>query len=201
MKYRLIGLMLITIAVTGCNLTQKTSSENNSVESTAMSNSKITENDLNHLRYCVVLAEEALEAGDEPFGSILVNQNNEMIATARNRVNEINALAHPEIELANWAAENLSEEERRNTTMYTSGEHCPMCAAAHGLVGLGKIVYLSSTEQLGNWLNEVNSEPAPINFIPIENIIKNSPIYGPVNGRLLQEIKDLQLKYQANNEN
>jgi len=25
--------------------------------------------------------------------------------------------------------------------MYTSGEHCPMCAAAHGWVGIGKLVY------------------------------------------------------------
>jgi tRNA(Arg) A34 adenosine deaminase TadA len=155
--------------------------------------------DLKHLKHCLVLAEEALKAGDEPFGSILVNQKNELIATARNRVNEINVLAHPEIELANWAAENLSEEERKKTTMYTSGEHCPMCAAAHGWVGLGKIVYLSSAEQLGKWLEEINAKPAPINFIPIEKIIKNITIKGPVSGELLQKIKDLQLKYHKNN--
>jgi tRNA(Arg) A34 adenosine deaminase TadA len=155
--------------------------------------------DLKHLKHCLVLAEEALKAGDEPFGSILVNQKNELIATARNRVNEINVLAHPEIELANWAAENLSEEERKKTTMYTSGEHCPMCAAAHGWVGLGKIVYLSSAEQLGKWLEEINAKPAPINFIPIEKIIKNITIKGPVSGELLQKIKNLQLKYHKNN--
>jgi tRNA(Arg) A34 adenosine deaminase TadA len=114
-------------------------------------------------------------------------------------VNEINVLAHPEIELANWAAENLSEEERKKTTMYTSGEHCPMCTAAHGWVGLGKIVYLSSAEQLGKWLEEINAKPASINFIPIEKIIKNCVIKGPANGELLQKIKNLQLKYHKNN--
>ncbi|WP_026837527.1 nucleoside deaminase [Gillisia sp. JM1] len=160
---------------------------------------ELNDTDLKHLKHCLVLAEEALKAGDEPFGSILVNQKNEVIATARNRVNEINVLAHPEIELANWAAENLSAEERKNTKMFTSGEHCPMCAAAHGWVGLGEIVYLSSAEQLGKWLEEINAKPAPINFIPIEKIIKNSAIKGPADGELLQIIKDLQLKYHKNN--
>ncbi|CAM4094362.1 nucleoside deaminase [Gillisia hiemivivida] len=162
-------------------------------------NENLSGEDLKHLKHCLALAEEALNAGDEPFGSILINQKNEVIATARNRVNEINVLAHPEIELANWAAQNLSAEERKNTTIYTSGEHCPMCAAAHGWVGLGEIVYLSSAEQLGKWLEEINAKPVPINFIPIEKIIKNCVIKGPANGELLQKIKNLQLKYHKNN--
>lgn len=160
---------------------------------------KFTENDIVHLKHCFVLAEKAFKAGDEPFGSILVNENNEVIATARNRVNEINALSHPEIELANWAAENLSEKDRKNTTMYTSGEHCPMCAAAHAWVGLGGIVYLSSAAQLGTWLEEVNAKATPINFIPVEKIIKNITVKGPFKGELLQEIKDLQIKHHKNN--
>lgn len=162
---------------------------------------ELTDIEIKHLKHCLILAEEALNAGDEPFGSILVNQKNEVIATARNRVNEINVLAHPEIELAYWATENLTKEERKNTTIYTSGEHCPMCAAAHGWVGLGNIVYLSSAEQLGKWLEEIDAKPAPINFIPIDKIIKHSIIKGPGDGELLQKIKDLQLKYHKNIQN
>lgn len=154
-----------------------------------------TEKDVEHLKQCLALAEEALEAGDEPFGSILVNEKNEVIATARNRVNEINTLSHPEIELAHWAAENLSKNERKHIKMYTSGEHCPMCAAAHGWVELGEIVYLSSAAQLGKWLEEVDAKAAPINFFPIEKIIKNTSVRGPFEGELLQEIKALQIKY------
>jgi tRNA(Arg) A34 adenosine deaminase TadA len=159
------------------------------------SENNITENDLKHLKRCLALAEEAFNAGDEPFGSILVNENNEVIAEARNRVNEIDKLAHPEIELAHWAAKNLSVEERKNTSIYTSGEHCPMCAAAHGWVGLGVIVYLSSTEQLTRWLQEIDAPASPINFIPIEDIIISIKIKGPASGELLQKIKTLQLNY------
>ena len=156
-----------------------------------------TENDLKHLEHCLALAKEAFEAGDEPFGSILVNRKNEVIATARNRVNELNVLAHPEIELATWAANNLSKEERREVNMYTSGEHCPMCATAHGWVGLGEIVYLSSAAQLGEWLQEANANPAPVNFIPASELLKNTAVRGPFKGALLQEIKNLQLKYHS----
>lgn len=162
---------------------------------------ELTDIEIKHLEHCLTLAEEALKAGDEPFGSILVNQKNEVIAEARNRVKEINILAHPEIELAKWAVTNLTEEERKTTVMYTSGEHCPMCAAAHGWAGLGNIIFLSSAEQLGNWLEELNAKPAPINFIPIEKIIKNSIIKGPGDGELLQKIKDLQLKFHENIQN
>lgn len=208
MIYKIIGVLLIAMNIMGCrssetiNIDTRSSQAINKLKTTKnMENSqnRFTENDIEHLKHCVALAEEALKAGDEPFGSILVNEDNEVIATARNRVNEINTLSHPEIELANWAVENLSENDKNNTTMYTSGEHCPMCAAAHGWVGLGEIVYLSSAAQLGKWLEEIDAKAAPINFIPAEEIIKNTSIKGPFNGELLQEIKDLQIKYHQNN--
>lgn len=147
--------------------------------------------DEQYLRSCLELAAESVKAGDQAFGSILVNTDGKIIAEARNRVNEKNALAHPEIELAQWAAENLSDQERASTTLYTTGEHCPMCSAAHGLVGLGSLVYLSSAEQLGIWQKEHHIPAAKINFLPVEAIIKNVEVRGPAEGVLLEEIKEL----------
>lgn len=155
----------------------------------------LSEDDLSHLQRCLELAKEALDAGDKPFGSILVNEKNQVIAEARNRVNELTALAHPEFELAQWAANNLSVEERKKTTMYTSGEHCPMCSAAHGWVGLGTIVYLSAAKQLVSWLEEINAPKSPIKFIPVEEIIANCKVKGPAEGEMLLKIKELQLAY------
>jgi len=42
--------------------------------------------ELRHLRRCVELATEALEAGDEPFGSVLVGADGAVLAEDRNRV-------------------------------------------------------------------------------------------------------------------
>ncbi len=155
----------------------------------------LTSQDLEHLSRCLELARKALEAGDAPFGSILVSAENEVIAQARNRSHQINVLAHPEFELSRWAIENMTEENRKTTTMYTSGEHCPMCAAAHGWAGLGTIVYLSSARQLVKWREEAGAPNAPIQFIPVQQIIPSIRVKGPAEGELLQEIKTMQMAY------
>lgn len=152
--------------------------------------------DLTHLRHCLDLARQALDAGDEPFGSVLVNADGKEIATARNRVNEQNILAHPEIALVRWALDHLSADERRQTTMYTTGEHCPMCAAAHGWGRLGRIVYIHSGKQLGEWLSAIGAGPSPITFVPIQELVPNLPVTGPV-PELLPEIKEMQLAYHV----
>lgn len=160
-----------------------------------MNKNPLTETDRLHLQTCLELAKEAIENGDKPFGSILVGSDGEILRKARNRVNELTALAHPEYELALWAAENLSLEERRKTTIYTTGEHCPMCSAAHGWAELGTIVYLSSGKQLSEWLREFQAPSSPIEFYPVEQIIKNIEVRGPASGELLEEIKNLHKKY------
>ena len=152
---------------------------------------KLKKTDRKYLQRCLELAKDAVDAGDEAFGSILVNEAGEIIAEARNRVNEKTILAHPEIDLAYWAAENLSADDRAQTTMYTTGEHCPMCSAAHGWVGIGTLVYLSSAKQLGEWQKKFDFPSAPINFLPVEDIIKNVAVRGPGEGDLLDEIKKL----------
>src|SRR5699024_254424 len=81
---------------------------------------------------------------------------------------------HPEFALARWAANNLSSEEREKATVYTSGEHCAMCSAAHGWVELGRIVYASSTKQLVAWTSDVNMPPSPINNLASADVIKDA---------------------------
>ena len=153
----------------------------------------ITSTDKYFLIACIDLAEEALRAGDKPFGSILVNKAGNILAQARNKVNTLNALAHPEYELTVWALDNLSKKERQDCTLYTSGEHCPMCAGAHGMAGIGTVVYAASGQQLNEWLQEFDIVPPLINLIPIEDVVKNIIVRGPAEGELLERIKKLHI--------
>ena len=89
----------------------------------------LTPDDLDHLRRCVALAREALEAGDEPFGSLLVGPDGTVLREERNETSGGDQTRHPELELARWAAANVAEDVRPQCTVYTSGEHCPMCSA------------------------------------------------------------------------
>lgn len=140
----------------------------------------ITEQDRQHLKRCVELAEAGLNAGDEPFGSVLVSADGEVLFEDHNHVSGGDGTRHPEFEIARWAAEHLTSEERQNATVYTSGEHCPMCAAAHAWVGLGRIVYASSSEQLSAWLSAMNVAPPPVKTLPIQAVAPGVQAEGPV---------------------
>ena len=155
----------------------------------------ITEVDLNHLRRCVELAREAVDAGDEPFGSVLVGEDGRVLAEDRNRINSTgDGTRHPEFTLARWAAKNLPLESRADATVYTSGEHCPMCAAAHGWVGLGRIVYASSSEQLSQWMAEMGLTQSPVRTIAIEKVLTSAAVDGPVE-KLAAEVRQLHVRH------
>lgn len=150
----------------------------------------ISDLDLKHLKRCVELAKTALDSGDEPFGSILVSADGEVLQEDHNRVASGDHTQHPEFALARWAAENMTPDERSQATVYTSGEHCPMCAAAHGWVGLGRIVYASSSAQLVQWLNEMEVAPSPVKNLPIHDVIRDTTVDGPV-PELAEQIREL----------
>lgn len=97
---------------------------------------------------------------------------------------------HPEFALARWAAANMTPEERSHATVYTSGEHCPMCAAAHGWVGLGRIVYASSSKQLVKCLSEMGVAPSRVKNLPIQEVIRDTKVDGPV-PELAEEVRKL----------
>jgi tRNA(Arg) A34 adenosine deaminase TadA len=141
----------------------------------------ITKTDLDHLSRCVELAAEAVDAGDEAFGSVLVGEDGNILFEDRNRIHTTgDGTRHPEFAIARWSAANMTPEARARATVYTSGEHCPMCAAAHGWVGLGRIVYASSSDQLGAWWDEMGLSGSPVRRIAIEEILTGTVVEGPV---------------------
>ena len=139
----------------------------------------ISDDDLDRLGRCVELARTALEAGDEPFGSILVSADGRTLFEDRNRVKDGDATRHPEFAIAQWAVANLTPAERAAATVYTSGEHCPMCAAGHAWVGLGRIVYAASSAQLSEWLTEWGSRPPPVAPLPVTTVAPHVVVDGP----------------------
>ena len=149
-----------------------------------------TEIELTHLRRCVDLAREALEDGDEPFGTVLVDAQAVVRFEDRNRVQHGDHTRHPEFEIARWSATNMTVTERAASTVYTSGEHCPMCSAAHAWVGLGRIVYAASSRQLTRWHTEWAADPSPVAALPIATVAPSVSAAGPV-AAFADELRDL----------
>ncbi|GHD43399.1 tRNA-specific adenosine deaminase [Thalassobaculum fulvum] len=154
----------------------------------------VDDTDRKHLRRCLELAREALDAGDAPFGSVLVAGDGTVLAEDRNRVSGGDRTRHPEFALARWAAGNMAPAERAGATVYTSGEHCPMCAAAHGFVGLGRIVYAGSTRQLVGWRQEIGAPPSPVSPLPIQQVAPGVAVEGPV-PEFADELRELHRRY------
>ena len=85
--------------------------------------------------------------------------------------------AHPELKLARWAARELTPAERRATTMYTSTEPCPMCAAGVAYADLGGVVYSVSGARLG----EIRDGPEGIPCGEVfDRLGRDIPVHGPV---------------------
>ena len=152
--------------------------------------------DLEHLRRAVALARLALERGDEPFGSVLVSGSGEVLFEDHNHVVALEATQHPEFAIARWAGAHLTPAERAAATVYTSGEHCPMCSAAHAWVGLGRIVYAASTEQLVAWLAELGVPAGPVRPLAIQDVAPGVPVDGPA-PELAEEVRALHARFHA----
>jgi tRNA(Arg) A34 adenosine deaminase TadA len=152
--------------------------------------------DLEHLRRAVDLAQIALEAGEEPYGSVLVGADGTVLFEDHNRTSGGDQTRHPEFEIARWAANHVTPEARAAATVYTSGEHCAMCSAAHGWVGLGRIVIAASSAQLRGWAAELGAPPAPVRALSINEVVPDLPVEGPVDA-LAQQVRELQRRFLA----
>ena len=150
--------------------------------------------DLEHLRRAVALARRALDHGDEPFGSVLVSQQGEVLFEDHNHVVELEATQHPEFAIARWAGAHLSPQDRAASTVYTSGEHCPMCAAAHGWAGLGRIAYAVSSAQLAAWRSAWGATASPVTAYPIGALVPGIVVDGPA-PELEEEVRRLHARF------
>lgn len=106
-----------------------------------MSSQEARDHDL--LRRSFDVAKRARDAGDHPFGSLLVGpdgtvlkeQGNGFSSEGRDRT------AHAERLLASWAARTFPLDHLARCTLYTSAEPCAMCAGAIYWAGIGRVVY------------------------------------------------------------
>lgn len=154
----------------------------------------LTARDLGYLRRCIALAEAALASGSPPFGSLLVDAAGNILTEQYNRIATGDRTLHPEMSVARWATTHLTPAERAHATVYTSGEHCAMCAAAHGWVGLGRIVYAASSAQLADWLAEWRVPRGRVRDLAIGQVLDNVVVDGPA-PELVDAIRALQQRF------
>jgi hypothetical protein len=67
---------------------------------------------------------------------------------------------------------------------------------ADGWAGLGRIVYATSSQQLGGWLADLGVSPAPVLLLAITQVVPGLVVAGPVPG-LVEQVRDLHRRFRS----
>lgn len=108
------------------------------------------------------LALEEAARGDYPFGAVIV-RDGEVLAKGRNLgKQEQDPTAHGEmVAIRNFLAAH-GPEKLKGTTLYTSGESCPMCMGAIVWCGISRVVFGASIAQLATKIGQIMITDAEI---------------------------------------
>jgi tRNA(Arg) A34 adenosine deaminase TadA len=146
-----------------------------------------TEQDLIHLRRAIVLSEQSRLKGNQPFGAVLVGGSGEVLAEAENlSLSARDHTAHAEMSALRIASPRVSMVELIRTTMYASGEPCPMCAGAMLHYGVRRLVFGIRWSE-----NRPYQPPSPPGVtrptVGCRDILRLAPVPVEVIGPLLEE--------------
>ena len=107
------------------------------------------ERDIEYLRRAIAVGEAAQQAGNHPFGAVLVDENGNILLEQGNvEVTEGICTGHAETMLMQRASKLYNRDFLWNCTMYTSVEPCCMCCGAAYWGNLGRIVFAATEKQL-----------------------------------------------------
>ncbi len=106
------------------------------------------------LRFMRMAIEEARQA-DYPFGAI-ITRDDVVLARGRNSGTQLgDPTAHGEMVTIRDFLARHGAEKLRGTTLYTSGEPCPMCMGAILWCGIGRLVFAASIPQIATRINQI----------------------------------------------
>jgi tRNA(Arg) A34 adenosine deaminase TadA len=108
------------------------------------------------------MALEEAALGDYPFGTVIV-KDGEVLARGRNLgKQEQDPTAHGEMVAIRNFLRTHGPEKLKGTTLYTSGESCPMCMGAIVWCGIARVVYGASIAQLATKIGQIMVTDAEI---------------------------------------
>jgi tRNA(Arg) A34 adenosine deaminase TadA len=101
-------------------------------------------NDEHWMRLAIETSRRGIEAGQSPFGAVIV-KGDELVVAAHNVVwLETDATAHAEVNAIRLACRKLGTIDLRGCRIYSTTEPCPMCFAACHWAKLDQIYFGTS---------------------------------------------------------
>ncbi len=103
--------------------------------------SKTLRTDIECLRETIEISRQSREAGNHPFGSILVGPEGQTLISSGNTFSRDKGIGHAELNVAREAAVRYDPEFLETCTLFTSVEPCSMCSGGAYWAGIGTVVY------------------------------------------------------------
>lgn len=102
------------------------------------------------MRLALAAAEEAAHGGDVPVGAVLLDPAGEVVATDRNRREQLgDPTAHAELLVLSARSREIGDWRLSGHTLVVTLEPCPMCAGAAVLARLQRLVYGAADPKAG----------------------------------------------------
>lgn len=112
----------------------------------------------------LALAEQAVQKGNEPFGSVLV-KDDQIVFTNEN---QIHSLSDPTFHAEHGLIRSFCQQQQimdlSDYTLYSSCEPCFMCSGAMVWSKLGRLVFSAYAKDLDAILGEKGEEPSRLVF-------------------------------------
>ena len=140
-----------------------------------------------YLRRAIGVSRRSRDAGNHPFGALIVAADGVVLAEAMNRSvpGKGDATGHAELEAVRSASAVNRPDQLRSATVYSSAEPCAMCAGAIYWAGIGRVVFGLSEEQLR--LLTGNHPENPTLSLPSREVFARGQRVVDVLGPLLDE--------------
>jgi tRNA(Arg) A34 adenosine deaminase TadA len=108
------------------------------------------------IQKAVELSKKAVEAGNHPFGALLVSKDGEILLEAENTVvTDCDPTRHAELNLVSqMSRQNFDKSVIADAVLYTSCEPCMMCCGAIFWCGVRHVAYSCSHTTLAKWAGD-----------------------------------------------
>lgn len=102
---------------------------------------------LNFMSLAVQQADDSVLNGGGPFGAVIVDKDNNVVAKAHNQViMNCDPTAHAEIQCIRLACSKLRTHDLTGCTIYSTCEPCSMCLSAIYWAHIDKVIYGNTRE-------------------------------------------------------
>lgn len=93
------------------------------------------------MRRAEALRDEAVRAGDQPYGAVLIRGERVVGAAPSRVVTNNDPTAHAEMEAIRDAARSLRSRDLSGCVLVSTSRPCRMCEAAAAWAGISRMVY------------------------------------------------------------